>query len=161
MIRKLFTTFCVFGVLSISANAAVHGIYVLPKNDKGKESLVEIFEKNGKLYGVGFGTKDGSPNTDVDSKNPDKKMQNRPVRGSVFLEMSCKSDDTCVGKVYSFDKGKVYPIKTTLKNNLLQIKVDVLFGPTLEWKKLNEAESAPFNDKRLDVSTLDTTMPKD
>ena len=141
MVRKLFTTFCLFGVLSISANAAVHGIYVLPK--------------------IGFWAKDGSPNTDVDSKNPDKKMQNRPVRGSVFLEMSCKSDDTCVGKVYSFDKGKVYPIKTTLKNNLLQIKVDVLFGPTLEWKKLNEAESAPFNDKRLDVSTLDTTMPKD
>lgn len=161
MLQKLITILCFFSIANISANAVVHGIYLLPKDDKGKESLVEIFEKNGKLYAVGFANKDGSINMELDSKNPDKTMQNRPVRGSVFLEMKCKNDDTCVGKIYSFDKGKVYPIKTTLKNNILQIKIDMLFAPTLEWKKLSERESAPFADKRLDINSLDISISKE
>lgn len=161
MLQKRFIILCFLSIVSISANAAMPGVYLLPKDNKGKKSLVEIFEKSGKFYGVGFATKDGSIDNDVDSKNPDKTMKNRPIRGSVFLEMSCKENDTCVGKIYSFDKGKVYPIKTTLKNNVLQIKIDVLFAPTLEWKKLSDTESAPFNDKRLDTNKLDTTMPKD
>lgn len=153
MFLKLLTLSC-FATLSLSA--AVHGIYLLPKNDKGKESVVEIFEKNGKFYGVGFANKDGSVNTELDSKNPNKALQNRPVRGSVFLEMSCKSDESCVGRIYSFDKGKIYPIKSSLKNDNLSIKIDVLFGPTLEWQKLSEQQAKPFADKRLDVQSLDT-----
>ncbi|WP_395002097.1 DUF2147 domain-containing protein [uncultured Helicobacter sp.] len=142
----------------VSLNAAVSGIYLLPKDDKGKGSVAEIFEKNGRFYGVGFAASDGSVNTDVDSKNPNKALQSRPVRGSVFLEMSCKSDDTCVGRMYSFDKGKIYPIKSSLKNDNLSIKIDVLFGPTLEWQKLSEEQAKPFADKRLDVQSLDTKM---
>ncbi len=155
MFLKLLTLSC-FATLSLSA--AVHGIYLLPKNDKGKESVVEIFEKNGKFYGVGFANKDGSVNTELDSKNPNKALQSRSVRGSVFLEMSCKSDDTCVGRIYSFDKGKTYPIKSSLKNDKLFIKIDMLFAPTLEWQKLSEEQAKPFMDKRLDVQSLDTTM---
>lgn len=141
-----------------SMNAAINGIYLLPKNDKGKESIVEIFEKNAKLYAVGFANNDGSINTDVDSKNPNKSLQKRPIRGSVFVEMKCQSDTTCVGKIYSFDRGATYPIKATYANDTLSIKVDTFFGPIFEWKKLTQAQAMRFEDKRLDTANLDTTM---
>ncbi len=120
--------------------------------------MIEIFEKNGKFYAVGFAISDGSTNTELDSKNPNKALQSRPVHGSVFLEMTCKSNDTCVGRVYSFDKGKIYPIKGTLKNGIFSLKVNMLWGPTLEWKRLSEEQAKPFVNKRLNVQSLDTTM---
>lgn len=69
---------------------------------QGQRSIVEIFEKKVKLYAVGFAHNDGSINTDVDSKNPNKSLQKRSIRGSVFVEMKCQSDTTCVGKIYRF-----------------------------------------------------------
>lgn len=145
--------------LSTSMQANVDGIYILPKNTEGRQSIVEIFQKDGKYYGVGFASKDGQEINTLDSKNPDKKLQNRPIKGSVFLWLECKQD-ACSGKIYSFDKGKVYPTKTTLQGEKLQVKIDVMFGPTFEWTKLDKEESKAFDSKRLDTNALDVSMLK-
>lgn len=145
--------------LSTGMQASIDGIYMLPKNTQGKQSIIEIFQKDGKYYGVGFALKDGQEITALDSKNPDKKLQNRPIRGSVFLWLECQQD-ACNGKIYSFDKGKVYPTKVSLQGEKLQVKIDVMFGPTFEWTKLNKEESEAFNNKRLNTNILDVSMLK-
>lgn len=149
--------FKMIGCLMISAVIAfandVSGIYLLPKDSKDRQSVVEIFSKNETFYGVGFATADGISN-ELDSNNPDKNLQNRPIRGSVFLNMKCNNNE-CNGKIYSFEKGKTYPIKAMLKNNALEIKVDVLFGPKLIWQKLDNTQAAKYDDRRLDVNTLE------
>lgn len=140
--------------------ANISGIYMLPENTEGEQSIVEIFQKNGQYYGVGFALKDGKENTLLDSKNPNKKLQNRPIKGSVFLWLNCQQE-TCSGNIYSFHKGRMYPIKALAKQEKLQIKIDVIFGPTFEWIKLSKEESKEFDSKRLDINTIDVSMPNE
>lgn len=149
--------FKIIGCFMISAGFAftndINGIYLLPKDSKDKQSVVEIFSKNKAFYGVGFTTTNGI-NKDVDSNNPNKSLQNRPIRGSIFLNMKC-NNNKCNGKIYSFEKGKTYPIKAMLKNNTLEIKVDVLFGPMFIWQKLDETQALKYNNERLDINALE------
>ncbi|GAB0173829.1 DUF2147 domain-containing protein [Helicobacter trogontum] len=131
----------------------ISGIYLLPKDSKNRQSIVEVFNKNERFYGVGFSTTNGI-NNDLDLNNPDKKLQNRPIRGSVFLNLNC-FETPCTGQIYSFEKGKTYPVKATLTNNTLEIKVDAFFGPTLIWEKLDKSQAAKYENQRLDVNSLE------
>lgn len=150
-----FKFFCCLIISSVFAfGNDVAGIYLLPKDSKNRQSIVEIFEKDNKFYGFGFATTDGI-NTDLDVNNPDERLKNRPIRGSIFLNMDC-ANSQCIGKIYSFEKGKTYPIKTKLKNNnTLEIKVDVFFGPTLVWEKLDNTESSKYDNRKLDKNKIE------
>ncbi len=148
---KIFIYFIINSVF-VFAND-ISGIYLLPKDSNNKQSIVEIFEKNNKFYGFGFATTDGI-NNNLDTKNPDKKLQNRPIRGSVFINIEC-NESKCTGEIYSFEKGKTYPIKVSTNNNTLEIKVDVLFGPTFIWEKLDNKEASKYEDRRIDINKIE------
>lgn len=146
----LFVFICFVSADSIS------GIYVLPKDSKGKEAIVEVFERDGKFYGFSFATKNGS-NHDLDTKNPDPSLRGRFVSGSVFLSLSCK-DSSCNGEIYSFERGKKYPVKAHATKDSLEIRVDGFFGPTFSWKRLDENKYKKYRNMRLDTERITTNM---
>lgn len=145
----------IFGLVFINiCFGDIAGIYQMPKNNQGKESIVEIFQRDNMYYGVGFSSKNGDMKDALDSNNPDKSLRSRHISGSVFLWLDCKETE-CSGHIYSFEKGKTYPTLVSLKENELTIKIDVFFGPTFKWKKLNAEEMAPFLPNKLDTTSLD------
>lgn len=151
---KIISFFMIFATYIFAKD--ITGFYLLPKDSKERQSVVEIFSKNNKFYGVGFTTTKGI-NNDLDSKNPNPSMRSRHVRGSVFLELEC-SNMECKGNIYSFEKGKTYPTKVVLRDNKLEFAINVLFGPTFIWEKLNDMQMMPYQDERLDTSKLNTKL---
>ena len=105
---------------------------------------VKIEKINGKFYGklvwINNPTdKNGKPA--VDSKNPDKALQNRPLVGLKMLEnFTYDSDNVWTeGTIYDPDSGKTYSCKITLKNNgKMEVRGYVgisLFGRTDTWTR--------------------------
>ncbi len=155
----MFFKFLILTFLFISyLNAYISGIYLMQNDEKEKENIVEIFKKEDKFYAFGFARSDGSINEDLDSKNPNKALQNRKIRGSVFLELECKNEKQCYGEIYSFNKAKFYPVKAELKDEILEVKIDLLFAPKIKFKKLSQKEALNFQDKRLNIKDIKTNM---
>lgn len=135
------------------------GYYILEKNDKGSQTIAEVFEKDGKYYAYGFANTDGKASYDVN--NPDEKLKNRPLRGVVFLWGLIKDgneyDD---GKIYNNANGKTYSASAKLEGDTLKVKATVWgFGKTLTWRKLSEEQVAPYLDKKPDMQEVIATIP--
>ena len=159
--RFLLTCFmlCFSSVLFASDIA---GVYAIPSKDD--ESYVEIFQKNGKFYGVGFANKSGKDSGN-DVKNPDPKLRDRKVGGSVFLwNLTYNKEDNKYhnGKLYNFQNGTTYHVSAEWDNGKLKMRVSKdkkgVFGKTLVWKKMSEKEIAPYQSKRPNIESLQ--LPK-
>lgn len=135
----------------------ISGVYAV-KTDSD-ESYIEIFKKNGKFYGVGFANKSGKSSGN-DIKNPDPKLRDRKVGGSVFLwNLEHKEDNKYHnGKLYNFQNGTTYYVSAKQLNNTLELRVSKdkkgLFGKTLSWRKMSDKEIAPYQAKRPNIETL-------
>ncbi|MCE3037410.1 DUF2147 domain-containing protein [Helicobacter sp. faydin-H20] len=146
-----FILFCLF--LCIGFAKDISGYYLLPKNEKGIESIVRIFKHDQKYYAYGFASKDGK-SAGLDVKNPDATLRNREVRGILFvwdLENQENSNKFFNGRIYNYADGKTYYLKGESIDDVLVFKASVdskgLFGKTLKWKKMTDEEMRDFIDK--------------
>ncbi len=139
----------------------ITGIYEVESNNE--ISYVEIFQKNGKFYAVGFANKSGK-DSGKDIKNPNPSLRDRNIGGSVFLWNLQKADDGKYvdGRIYSFDNGATYYINARQEGELLKLKASKdkkgVIGKNLVWRKLNEKEIEPYNTYRYDTNKLE--LPK-
>lgn len=135
----------------------ISGVYAVIAN--GDESYVEVFQKNKKYYAVGFANKSGKSGGN-DVKNPNEKLRNRPIQGAVFLwGLSFKKDKEYTGgKLYNFSNGMQYYVSVKQQENGIKLRISKdasgLFGKSVEWRKLNDKEIAPYANKRLNVDNL-------
>ncbi len=135
----------------------IAGIYAV-QSDNG-ESYVEVFQKNGKFYAVGFANKSGKSSGN-DVKNPDPKLRERKIGGSVFLWdlMHASANKYHNGRLYNFQNGVTYYVHAEQIDNTLQLRVSKdkkgMFGKTLIWRKMSDKEIAPYQSKRLNTATL-------
>ncbi|TLD83838.1 DUF2147 domain-containing protein [Helicobacter trogontum] len=135
----------------------ITGVYAVAS--KGDESYVEIFQKNGKFYGVGFANKSGKDSGN-DVKNPDPRLRDRKVGGSVFLwNLTHKKDNKYHGgKLYNFQNGDTYHVSAEWNDGVLKLRVSKdkrgTFGKTLSWRKMSDKEIAPYQAKRPKIETL-------
>lgn len=149
-------------VLAMGALAFAQGIcgyYILEKNDKGTQSIVEVFEKDGKYYAYGFANTDGSVSYDVN--NPDEKLKNRPLRGVVFMWGLVKDgDEYDGGKIYNNANGKTYNASAKIDGDTLKVRATVWgFGKTLTWKRLSDEEIATYLEHKPSMEEVITTIP--
>ncbi|SFB82391.1 hypothetical protein SAMN02745150_00964 [Brevinema andersonii] len=64
------------------------GSWVMPSDKESGHNLdtvVEIFEHNGKFYGYGYAYLDGSVNNQKDAQNPDPALRDRNISDVIFL----------------------------------------------------------------------------
>lgn len=158
--------FSIFIFLSGIFGADITGYYILPKNEHGLESVVRVFEKDNKYYAYGFTSKDNA-DFGYDVKNPNKELQKRRVKGSVFVwNLQKKSEDKYVGgKVYNYVNGKTYYAKAEVKGDDLVIRASSdsvgMFGKTIIWKKLSKEEVEPYLSRDVDLKIVEETIPQD
>lgn len=139
----------------------ISGVYAVPSEDD--ESYVEIFQKNNKFYGVGFANKSGK-DSGKDEKNPNTKLRDRKIGGSVFLwDLKHEEGNKYYnGKLYNFQNGKTYHVSAEMNNDKLKLRVSKdkkgIFGKTLLWRKMSNKEIAPYQGKRLNIESLQ--LPK-
>lgn len=153
----LFCTHLLFG-------AELEGYYMTHKGEKGQQSIVEFFKKDGKYYAYGFANVDGSgPKKDVNNEN--KALRNRYDKGSVFvynLVRDGKSDVFKDGKVYNFDAGKTYYAKVTLKGDILELRGSIdksgFMGETKIWHRLSDLDVKPYLSQKPDFSVVEESL---
>ncbi|NBC83185.1 MAG: DUF2147 domain-containing protein [Bacteroidetes bacterium] len=111
----------------------------------GKESVIEIYSKNGKFYGKVVWmeephNEDGTIKRD--KENPNAKLRNRPLKGLEImkgLEYDAADHEWLDGEIYDPENGKTYSCQAELKGNdklALRGYVGVsLIGRTTEWTR--------------------------
>jgi uncharacterized protein (DUF2147 family) len=116
----------------------------LVQDGTGKVKIEKINGKFcGKLVWINNPT-DKNGKSAVDSKNPDKGLQNRPLVGLKMLEnFTYDSDNVWTeGTIYDPDGGKTYSCKITLKDNgKMEVRGYVgisLFGRTDTWTRVQD-----------------------
>ncbi len=150
--------------LCVAFSAELEGYYMTHKGEKGQQSIVEFFKKDGKYYAYGFANVDGSPpKKDVNNENP--ALRNRFDKGSIFvynLVRDGSSDTYKNGKVYNFDAGKTYYAKITLKGDTLELRGSIdksgVMGETKIWKKLSDEEVKPYLSQKPDFSVVENSL---
>lgn len=135
------------------------GYYILEKDDKGSQTIAEVFEKDGKYYAYGFANSNGETSYDVN--NPDEKLKNRPLRGVVFMwGLVQDGDEYDDGKIYNNANGKTYSASAKLDGDTLKVKATVWgFGKTLTWKRMSEEQVAPYLEKKPSMDEVIATIP--
>jgi uncharacterized protein (DUF2147 family) len=115
----------------------------LVQDGSGKVRIEKVNDKYcGKLVWIKNPTDNGKPL--VDSKNPDKNLQNRPQLGLPLLEnFKYDGENTWTdGSIYDPESGKTYSCKITLKNNhSMEVRGYVgisLFGRTETWTRAQD-----------------------
>lgn len=158
--RIILSLFIVFFSAILWAND-ISGIYAVKTKDD--ESYIEIFQKNGKFYAIGFANKSGK-NSGNDVKNPDPKLRNKKVSDNVFLwNLEYSGDNKYInGKLYNYQNGATYNVSAKKIDNTLELRVSKdrkgIFGKTLSWRKMSEKEIAPYKAKLPNIEALQ--LPK-
>lgn len=144
---------------ALAFGEGICGYYILEKNDAGNQSIVEVFQKDGKYYAYGFANTDGSVGYDVN--NPDEKLRGRPLRGAVFMWGLIKDgDEYDDGKIYNNATGKTYSASAKVEGNTLKVRATVWgFGKTLTWTRLSDEQVAPYLDKKPSMEEVIKTIP--
>lgn len=142
--KKLFVilTLVVYAMASYAQRAEdIEGVWW---NDE-KTTKIRVEKKDGKFSGTivyMIPEKLVNGNSPVDDKNPDKKLQNRPVIGLQILSgFEYKSDkkEWVNGKIYDPKSGKTYDCYAWLDGDVLKLKGFVAgirwLGRESEWFK--------------------------
>lgn len=154
--KKIFLNL-VLGVLAFGES--ICGYYILEKNDAGNQSIIEVFQKDGKYYAYGFANTDGSVSYDVN--NPDEKLKGRSLRGAVFLWGLVKDgEEYDKGKIYNNANGKIYSASAILNGDTLKVRATVWgFSKTLIWKRLSDEQVSEYLDKKPSMKEVIKTIP--
>ncbi|MCB1032859.1 MAG: DUF2147 domain-containing protein [Acidobacteria bacterium] len=130
----------------------VLGLWATTPTERGY-AKVKVFEEGGKYFGeiiwLSKPTYDDSEGpewagkTKVDRKNPDKKMQSKPIIGlRIVKDMSFKGDGLWEGgTIYDPENGKTYKSKMTLDGDKLNVRGFIgfsLIGRTSQWTRVEE-----------------------
>ena len=142
--KLMITIIFIVNVIGLEAQTnkadAVIGEYYTPDNT----SIVEIFKKGNKYYGKMIWLKEptdknGSLKKDIKNPNPD--LQNRTMKGTVFMNFVYEEDYKWKGKIYNFRDGKNYNANMKLSDmNTLEVRGYIGFtwlGKTSIWKRKN------------------------
>lgn len=148
MKTRLFITLT-FAMLTFSMMAQnadrVVGYYLTVDDKTGAEkSQVQILKANngtyfGKIVWLKEPTRDGKPK--VDTQNPEKSLQSRPIIGLALIQDFKYSDNKWKnGKIYDPNSGKTYNCEMTLDGNKLKVTGYVGaswmgLGKTVTWIK--------------------------
>lgn len=143
LITFLFTLLS-FSIMAQNADRVV-GYYLTVDDKTGAEkSQVQILKASngtyfGKIVWLKEPTRDGKPK--VDTQNPEKSLQNRPILGLAFIQDFKFSDNKWKnGKIYDPNSGKTYNCEMTLEGNKLKVTGYVGaswmgLGKTATWTK--------------------------
>jgi uncharacterized protein (DUF2147 family) len=110
------------------------------------DAHVEMFKKNGKIYGklvwLKFPTDDETGKAKLDKRNPDNKLKSRPVMGlEILTNFSFDgSSEWTGGEIYDPKTGKTYSCYMTFdSDNKLKIRGYIgisLIGRTTYWTRI-------------------------
>lgn len=138
------------------------GSWVMPADKESGhniDTLVEIFEHNGKFYGYGYAYLDGSVNHAKDSQNSDPALRDRDISDVIFLyELVFDGKEWTDGEIYRPKDGKYFYNRAKLSNDksklILRSTVDKagVFGITQAWSRL--ADTAKFDKLKKPKNTL-------
>ena len=123
---------CLLATMSVAGYAqSVVGKWVT----EGGESQVEIYQSGEKLNGKIVWLKKGDGQ--LDTHNPDKKLQGRKLVGTnILTNLSKKGDKWEGGKIYNPKNGKTYKCSMWLEGNELKVRGYVaMFYETQIWTK--------------------------
>lgn len=129
-------------ILCLNANAqSIIGKWKTIKSETGEvRSIVEVFEKNGKIYGkvIQIMDEDDRNNLCTDCEGDDK---NKKIEGLVLIKDFEKDGDYYInGTITNPENGKVYRSQLWLKDddpNILNVRGYMgFFYKTMEWKRL-------------------------
>ncbi|MGL1903373.1 MAG: DUF2147 domain-containing protein [Fibrobacterales bacterium] len=122
---------------------------------KDNESIVELFQKKNKIYGVIRWLKDpldsnGIPK--VDSNNPDTSLRNTPIIDlEILKDFEFDDDELEEGTVYDPNNGKTYSCEMKIQKSILKVRGYIgfsLIGRTAEWVRVPQSfsmETTPMN----------------
>jgi uncharacterized protein (DUF2147 family) len=141
--KKIFLSM----VMMTLAAAAVSAQDVIGKwkLDDGS-AIVEVYRSgdsfNGKIVWLEKPTEDdGSPA--VDSNNPDKALQSRPIMGLNMLHgLKQKGGEYSGGSIYDPGNGKTYNCSMKVEGDVLKVRGSLdkrgLLGRTMDWFRVKE-----------------------
>lgn len=169
--KKLASFVLCLGLLN-SLNAAIFGdddanikgSYLTHIGNSGRQSIVQFFNKNNKLYAFGYANVDGS-GPKKDTKNKKESLRERFDKGSVFVYGLKKKSDNVYdgGEIYNYDDGKTYYLKITIEKNgnlTLRASIDKLgmMGETLVWTPLDEAKTKQYEKELPESSVVENSF---
>lgn len=158
MLKKIFWLALIIAGLQAQE---IEGYYLTHVNEKGKQSIVEIFKHNGKYFAYGFATTDGSPS--IDEKNPDEKLRGRKMSGVVFVwNLVQDKKEWSGGKIYNYASGKTYDASAWFdKKGDLIVKASVWgFGKEFVWKKMSEKEVEQYLGTKPSMEKVIESIPQ-
>ena len=136
MKKTLFSFLC---IISFSINAqTIFGKWENRDEETNKvDSVIEIYEKNGKAYAKIIEITDREKQNSVCDKCKDER-KNKPILGmNILTGLSKNNDEWSGGKILDPKNGKIYSCFIQLKNNnKLKVRGYVgaaLFGRTVYW----------------------------
>lgn len=160
LLRFLIVAICLSGIVYA---AGISGIYLTHKGTHGGQSIVEIFEYNGKYYVYGLKNLEAEPVSDSCNKNPD--LRNRKSVGNVFGYgyTEDKDGNFVDGSIYNFYNCKTYYGKIVPKGD---DKIDFVgaldsyywLSRAYEWKKLTPEQSKQYQSYRVPIEKLIITI---
>lgn len=142
MLKFLCVAALALSVSVIHAQSEITGKWKTIDDETGiAESIVEIFERDEKLYGrvIEFLVEPKRPNpTCQNCRGEDK---NRPIMGLEIIKGLEKDDDTFNGKILNPKNGKVYKCYVKLEGeDVLKLRGYIgfsLLGKTQYWQRAN------------------------
>ncbi len=141
----------------------ISGVYLTHKGTEGGQSIVEIFEYNGKYFI--YGMKNLEANPIEDSCNKNKELQKRKSVGNVFAygyEEDSKGNFVN-GLIYNFYNCKTYHGKIIPKDNdtisfIGAIDSYYIISLSYEWKQLTPNEIKEYERYRIPIQDLIPTI---
>ena len=138
--------FLIMVMMTLSA-AAVSAQDVIGKwKLEDGSAIVEVYRSgdsfNGKIVWLEKPTEDdGSPA--VDSNNPDKALQSRPIMGLNMLHgLKQKGGEYSGGSIYDPGNGKTYNCSMKVEGDVLKVRGSLdkrgLLGRTMDWFRVKE-----------------------
>jgi len=139
--RPLLTVVLVLGGTFVAAGQSIVGHWITVDDASGKEkSVVEIFEKGGKVYGKIlkiFRDPGEEPDPICDKCPPEDPRYNKKIIGLEIIQQMVKDgDEYTEGSILDPEVGKIYRCKLWIEGN--ELKVRGYWGPfyrTQTWKR--------------------------
>lgn len=135
--------FCLTALFTLAQSSIVGKWKTVDDNSGDPRSIVEILERNGKIYGKIiklFPKPNEDPDPVCDKCNPEDARYNKKVIGmEIIREMSKEEEEYSAGNILDPEVGKIYRCKIWLENE--ELKVRGYIGPffrTQTWLKHNE-----------------------
>lgn len=123
-----------------TANSQEKADDIIGKWYTANKSVVQIYKNKSKYYGKMIWLQepnDENGNSKKDKNNPNKDLQNRTIKGTVFMNFVYDKDSKWYGEIYNFRDGKIYNANIEFSDmNTLKLRGYLGFswlGKTVIW----------------------------